>query len=283
MNTYEIFWTGGFDSTFRVAQLSQLPIKLQPVFITGIASDMRKSERYELRAIQQIYEQLKAKPTTKADLLPVKVVYSKRNPPQHFDNTCSYTILPQDHSVIRAFRRLYVAMIEPCRDQLATKRGVLNAVNVDTYIDSQYQWCAAYANSRNNHVEIGITDRYVKIFMYAIGSTDALVKINNDYFSTYIIDEDKCISNDGYKVFGHFSYPFYNSLCKPELIREYALMGYEDVMRMTWFCYDPINDEPCGQCWTCLHTYRDGITDRFSSLALERYIKREAELKDEMR
>ena len=281
MNTYEMFWTGGFDSTFRLVQLSRLPIRLQPVFITGIASDIRKSEKYELRAIKQIYELLSNKPTTKADLLPVKIVYNVRKPPHYFDSAFSYSVLPHDHSVARAFRSLYIAMIEPRHYQLATKRGVLNAVNIDTYLDSQYQWCASYANSQNNHIEIGITARYVKIFMDAIGSTDALVEINNEYFSTYILDQDKCISSDGYKIFGHFSYPFYNFLSKPELIKEYILMGCEDVMRKTWFCYDPIDDEPCGQCWTCLHTYRDGITDRFSPVALARYHKREAELKNE--
>ena len=46
----EIFWTGGFDSTFRIVQLSRCNVTIQPYYI----SDNRKSEKNELKAIEQI-------------------------------------------------------------------------------------------------------------------------------------------------------------------------------------------------------------------------------------
>jgi len=46
----EILWTGGFDSTFRVVQLSRLDVEIQPYYI----SDNRKSEKNELKAISDI-------------------------------------------------------------------------------------------------------------------------------------------------------------------------------------------------------------------------------------
>lgn len=279
MNTYEIFWTGGFDSSFRVTQLSRLPIKIQPVYCAGVAADIRKSEFYELRAIKQITNLLKAKKETKAEILPLKVVYSPSNPPKEKDPSFIYEQLPHNHEVAKAFRRIYISMMAPRRDQLATGRGVLNAVNLDLYIDSQYQWLAAYANSRQAPVEVGITGRYVKKFLDAIGGGDAVEELDNGDFKQYILNKEKCQSDDGYTIFGNFAFSFYNAPLKPALIAKYKEMGCEDVMDTTWFCYDPIDGEPCGQCWTCVHTYRDGITNRFSPAALERYFKREEELK----
>ena len=281
METYEIFWTGGFDSTFRIVQLSRLPIKLQPVYCTGVASDIRKSEFYELRAIKQISALLRTKPETKAEILPLKIVYSASNPPIEKDDEFIYEELPHNHAVAKAFRRIYISMMAPRRDQLATGRGVLNAVNLDLYIDSQYQWLAAYANSRRNPVEVGITARYVNKFMDAIGGGDAVEEVDNGDFKQYVMNKEKCQSEDGYTIFGNFAFSFYNAPLKPELVQEYKKLGCEDVMDLTWFCYDPIDDEPCGQCWTCVHTYRDGITNRFSEKALERYHKREKELQQQ--
>lgn len=278
MRTYEIFWTGGFDSTYRIVQLSRFPIKIQPVYCTGIAPDIRKSEFYELRAIKQISELLRTKSATKAEILPLKVVYSAAHVPSDKSSAFVYETLPRDHTVATAFRRIYISMMAPRRDQLAVGRGVLNAVNLDLYIDSQYQWLAAYANSRDNPVEIGITARYVNKFMEAIGGGDGIDEIDNGYFKQYVLNKEKCQSDDGYTVFGNFAFSFYNAPSKPELINEYKNLDCEDVMNLTWFCYDPIDDEPCGQCWTCVHTYRDGITNRFSPIALERYFKREKEL-----
>ena len=281
MKTYEIFWTGGFDSTFRVVQLSRYPIRIQPVYCTGIAADMRKSEFYELRAIKQISALLRTKPETKAEILPLKIVSSPTALHNRQDPDFIYEILPHNHEVAVAFRRIYISMMAPRRGQLATGRGVLNAVNLDLYIDSQYQWLAAYANSRKEPVEVGITARYVNKFMEAIGGSDAVEEVDNGYFKQYVLNKEKCGSADGYTIFGNLAFSFYHAPLKPELVNEYKKLGCEDIMDLTWFCYDPIDGKPCGQCWTCVHTYRDGITNRFSPEALERYFRREKELAEQ--
>ena len=66
----EILWTGGYDSTFRVVQLSHYPIKIKPYYL----SDNRKSESYELNAIEKITELLKRKDDTKCQFLPLTIV-----------------------------------------------------------------------------------------------------------------------------------------------------------------------------------------------------------------
>ena len=67
----EIFWTGGYDSTFRVVQLSRFAIRIQPYYV----SDNRKSEPNELNAIRSITDLLKNHKNTKCvfeDLIIVK-------------------------------------------------------------------------------------------------------------------------------------------------------------------------------------------------------------------
>ena len=278
MEEYEIFWTGGFDSTYRVVELSRFPIIIQPVYCVGVATDIRKNEKYELNAIKRISDLLREKKETKAEIRPLKIVYSSNNQPREKDDSFVYEELPHNHNVAVAFRRIYISMMAPRRNQLATGRGVLNAVNLDLYIDSQYQWLASYANSKSKPVEIGITARYVKKFMDAVGGSNSIIEVDNGLFKQYVMDRDKCESKDGFTIFGNFAFSFFNAPLKPELVDKYKEMGCEDIMNETWFCYDPIDGQPCGQCWTCVHTYRDGITNRFSPEALERYYEREKEL-----
>ena len=42
----EIFWTGGYDSTFRVVQLSRMDVVIRPYYL----SDNRIAESYEISA-----------------------------------------------------------------------------------------------------------------------------------------------------------------------------------------------------------------------------------------
>lgn len=63
-----ILWTGGFDSTFRIVQLSKLPITVQPYYIIN---EHRRSVSKELAAIKKISEIIRCKESTRFSLLPV--------------------------------------------------------------------------------------------------------------------------------------------------------------------------------------------------------------------
>ena len=66
----EILWTGGFDSTFRVTQLSRRELIIQPYYL----SDNRLSESNELNAIDEITNLLKNHPSTKCVFRPLEYV-----------------------------------------------------------------------------------------------------------------------------------------------------------------------------------------------------------------
>lgn len=72
-HTIEILWTGGYDSTFRILQLSKKPIIIQPYY----CSDNRKSEPNELAAITSITNLLSERPETKAIIKPLIVIPQK--------------------------------------------------------------------------------------------------------------------------------------------------------------------------------------------------------------
>ena len=67
MKRVRIFWTGGFDSTFRVSQLSKFDIEIEPHYMC----DQRATKKYELNAIREIRECLESLEDTKAKFLPL--------------------------------------------------------------------------------------------------------------------------------------------------------------------------------------------------------------------
>lgn len=66
-----ILWTGGWDSTYRMVELSMRSIKIQPIYVL---SPGRKSVPYELKAMETIVEILSKKEKTKAVILPLKII-----------------------------------------------------------------------------------------------------------------------------------------------------------------------------------------------------------------
>lgn len=72
--TIEIFWTGGYDSTFRIVQLSRCDIVIQPYYL----SDKRASEPYELDAIESIINILQKHSETRCTFRPLIIVDMKQ-------------------------------------------------------------------------------------------------------------------------------------------------------------------------------------------------------------
>ncbi len=66
----EVLWTGGFDSSFRIVELSQKPCTVQPYYI----SDNREIENRELKAIHKITQMLRSDPRTKAKINDIELI-----------------------------------------------------------------------------------------------------------------------------------------------------------------------------------------------------------------
>lgn len=67
---FEVLWTGGFDSTFRICQLSRMDVIITPYYMCN----NRPSEPNELNAINTIRTKLLNDPRTKATINPLVYV-----------------------------------------------------------------------------------------------------------------------------------------------------------------------------------------------------------------
>lgn len=66
-----IFWTGGWDSTYRIVELSRVPVTVEPIYCIDKG---RGSLEIERTAMNKILTALQAKPETKAKFLPIKQI-----------------------------------------------------------------------------------------------------------------------------------------------------------------------------------------------------------------
>jgi hypothetical protein len=83
--------------------------------------------------------------------------------------------------------------------------------------------------------------------------------------------EPSCQDADIAAAFKYMTFPILD-LDKKFEIDYYNQNGYKKVLKKTWFCFTPIDGEPCGQCWNCMDCVREGVQlDWFSQKALKRY------------
>jgi 7-cyano-7-deazaguanine synthase len=69
--TIHLLWTSGWDSTYRLVELSRMDVTVQPVYITGME---RPSEPKELAAQREILKSLDGHADVIATILPVKYI-----------------------------------------------------------------------------------------------------------------------------------------------------------------------------------------------------------------
>lgn len=72
-----LLWTGGWDSTYRLVELSRMDVVVQPIYVTGME---RPSEEIEIKAQIEILETLKNKKETIAEIRPVLFIKESEIP-----------------------------------------------------------------------------------------------------------------------------------------------------------------------------------------------------------
>ncbi len=88
----EILWTGGWDSTYRMVELSRMDVRVKPIYLHG---DNRLSEVYERRAMDDILRALRRREETIAEILDVEDV-NIADIPTNKEITDAYKILHKD-------------------------------------------------------------------------------------------------------------------------------------------------------------------------------------------
>lgn len=225
----EIFWTGGWDSTFQVLRLLlERNRRVRPYYLIDAS---RSSTLLEIQAMDSI----------RASLFREFTWTRERLEPTQF---CSVADIPQDEEIARAFQ-----MIRARR-----------------HMGGQYDWLARFCKHRNlSGVELSIlqneranADHFcLRAYMSeADEAGDHAWRIAPRYAHT-----------PEYRLFRYYTFPLFG-FGKMDMRNIVASKGWDPFMNSTWFCHRPgRRRQPCGTCNPCLMTFREGMGYRMSPLS----------------
>lgn len=232
MGGVHILWTGGWDSTFRLCQLSEYDIDIYPVYLKD---SQRRGQEYELKAMNSILKDLRK--NCKANIHDLKfydVSWVKEN--------CA------DEAISNAFKYIHEKY----------KVGI------------QYEWFALLAKKENLQFESAVVHQYHGAVEAAIESEGIMELIPNDFLPERRHVLAKADNNNASLVFENIILPVI-TLTKEDEQRIAEEKGWIDIMKQTWFCHSPINGEPCGLCNPCNDAMNTGMEWRMPKKAQWRY------------
>lgn len=217
---YNIYWTGGYDSTYRLCEMLLIEGKtVQPIYVSLVLDNdckseescdklwLRRNRREEKLAMDKIRQLLNDKfPFTKKTLLPVLEIDKDIN-----DNDFNYK-----------FQELFY------KDNLWPKKRRTH----------QYLFLSKYAYYHKKDIDIGVLGIH-EGSKFAKYLRNNLVKINGNFEL-----------NDKSHPLGYLTFPLYGRT--KEILLEQSKSGrFDDILRETWSCWFPVDGKPCGKCPMC--------------------------------
>lgn len=233
-NIYFVYWTGGYDSTFRLCEMLIKERKIvQPLYVSlSLDNDclneetcnklwFRKNRKYEKKAMNTIRKKLNTMfPFTKETLLPNIYIDEDIN-----DNTFN-----------NQFEEMFY------QDNLWPKKRKKH----------QYVFLSKFAYYHKQYIDIGVLgihhkSKFAKFLKKNLKKEDTTIKIKG-----------KIVSRSNYKInnethFLHYlKFPIYNKT-KEELYIIAERDGYHEILKYTWSCWFPNKEtgNPCGNCPMC--------------------------------
>lgn len=113
-------------------------------------------------------------------------------------------------------------------------------------LGSQYEWLARLTKIYPG-LEIGI-EKPSGEYSGCVDAIETFGKMKEDS-GVRVIDSDRS-SEDCNLLFGGFRFPIID-VTEVEMVNNIKQWGYEDIMKMIWFCHSPIKGRPCGICRPC--------------------------------
>lgn len=231
----KLFWTGGWDSTFRFIQLLLIHrMAVQPYYIIDPG---RSSTLIEIRTMTDIKNALiNKKPELKHLILPT--IFKELHQ------------IEKNEQIVESYKRL--ALVES--------------------IGIQYEWLARFCDAEGiKNIEIS---NETAIFEED-NRTRKLLGDDLDRFETgrgvYYKLNERVKDSDKYKIYGNFIFPVFD-YTKLDMVEITKKQGAFDVMKLTWFCHSPDrNYSPCGKCHPCRTVVREGLGWRLPFKAKLRY------------
>ncbi|MDX1640119.1 MAG: hypothetical protein R3220_00380 [Balneolaceae bacterium] len=227
----KLFWTGGWDSTFRLLQLLvEERKKVQPFYIID---PVRGSTGVEIQCMDKLKRVIKEKyPHTNQLFLPTSYV--------------NIESIKSDREISYAFERL--------------KKHVP--------VGSQYEWLARFCKQHNyRSVEFAL-ENVAGGMGRTEGSTLFRRFINNNFSDDpdKLPESQRLIYSTTKILVRYFKFPIIH-IHKSEMFTLVKQNGWMPIMEETWFCYQPLyvpfrGLTPCGNCITCSHQVKYGLNWR---------------------
>jgi hypothetical protein len=220
-NKIYIFWTGGYDSTFRICQaLIDEGKVVQPIYISDIIDNLpennvrRKNKTFEYTTMNNIITYLNTfYPETKNRLLPlidIKNIVVDKNISYHM------RILKSQGRVRRAVCQ-YGAMAQVTKNMKQ---------NIEICVENE-------PGSMMNKTMNGKLD--------CLTNGESIVcNLKNN------LEGDDIHLN----IFKRFIFPTIK-YTKKDMLNIAKKNGYDNILKLTWSCWYPVNGKPCGQCIMC--------------------------------
>jgi len=211
-----LFWTGGYDSTFRLLQLCKKKINVQPIYIYGDGVDgdnpfgQRNNKIKEVKTMGKIREMInKLYPWTRTTLR--TTLYVKD--------------IPENDMISSGYRKIHYTM------------GLLKKPS------GQLEKIARFSYLHKKEMEVGMEDlsrdKDFPITNYTIDCKDKC-RI-----------KDKLLHDSRYLyVLKYLRFPICH-LSKKNMLHIAKKEGWVEILKSTWTCWFPNDDKPCGKCQMC--------------------------------
>jgi hypothetical protein len=222
-NAVDLFWTGGWDSSYRLLELLLIKkLTVQPHYIIDAR---RPSSRYEIHSMNTLKKCLdELFPEVREQLLPT--IYFERNQ------------IIQDSYLREAYGN----------------------IKKHRHIGDQYVWLAEYCKEHHlDSVEISVEKSYNHSFNDDVHHYIGDEYNGNNTAQNELFKELKPHFNT---LFVHFNFPV-SHLTKWDMLYVARDKQWMHLMNRTWFCFRPkLFDQPCGSCKPCLQIISDEFTWR---------------------
>lgn len=249
MKHVDLLWTGGWDSTFRLCQLSRKEgVEVQPIYFDGEYKRDRTNWKKEMQAQDTILPMIRQKEATKAVILPPIRLEDKdlpKNPAfdKAFEECIKYPHSPEDIVVPGQIRFL----------------GKLPKV----YPGLEYCLEGPTVKQRKKGMDSGYTVAFLRKHGFRF-------KFHADGYT----DVDLSRADPNLKLlWSGFTFPVLG-LSKLEMLTFIKRWGYQDIFVHTWSC-DQGGAEPCGICHNCCIKWDSGLQATFPPSAVRNHEIRE--------
>lgn len=214
-----IFWTGGFDSTFRVLQaLIDEEQVVQPIYLSAVidndpnSSTRRHNHQQELKTMRSLESKIRQRyPFHSKNLLKLRIV-------DQID------ISPK---TAQSMKKLH-------------QRGLVRRPVC------QYGGLAQYSLDIDKPIELAVEHEPKSSMMYrAIHD-----KVDNRHYLNRHIRKEIIEAQPEFDVYRNFLFPTLH-MSKQAMLQHAKERGYGDFLKETWSCWYPRNGKPCGRCIMC--------------------------------